>query len=117
MGARSVGSLRPPGAGTDDITADGEEGVIETVQGSRRNGRTRTRPVFDTRAVAGTAASVADAAEGRRATGVRLPRAGPNTLARSQVENGAVKGKTTRTTSQEAKSLGSIALSKDPPDF
>ena len=73
MGARTVGSLRPPDEATHDITSAGEDVVVETVQGSRRNGRTRTRPLFDTRAPVGTAASVADATDGRRGSGVRLP--------------------------------------------
>ena len=110
-----MGSLRPPGETTDDIAAAVDDALVGTATGSRRMGRTRTRPPFDRRAAVGTAASVADVTDGRRATGVRLPCAGPNTLARSQVENGAVNGKTTSTTSQEAMSLGSIASSKDPP--
>jgi hypothetical protein len=113
-----VGSFRPPGEATDDITAADEDALVGTATGSRRKGRTRTRPPLDRRAAVGTAASVAEVTDGRRATGVRLPCLPcrlPNTLAKSQVENGAVKGKTTSTTSQEAKSLGSIALSKDPP--
>jgi hypothetical protein len=73
MGARSVGSLGPPGEATDDITAGDEDEFVETATGSRRNGRTRTRPVLDARTAVGTAASVADATDGRRATGVRLP--------------------------------------------
>jgi hypothetical protein len=110
-----MGSRTPPGGATDEVTAADEDAFVENAKGSRRNGRTRTRPVVDARAAAGTAASVADATDGRRATGVRLPWGLPKTLARSQVEKGAVKGTKTSTTSQEAKSLGSIALSKVPP--
>jgi hypothetical protein len=115
MGASTMGSRTPPGGATDEVTAADEDAFVENAKGSRRNGRTRTRPVVDARAAAGTAASVADATDGRRATGVRLPWGLPKTLARSQVEKGAVKGTKTSTTSQEAKSLGSIALSKVPP--
>ena len=110
-----MGSLRPSGAAADNRTAADEDAFGETANGSRRKGTSRTRPAFDARAAVGTAASVADATDGRRATGARLPFAGPNTLARSQVENGAVNGKTTRATSQEAKNLGSIPLSKVRP--
>jgi hypothetical protein len=72
MGARTVGSLVPSGEATDDITAD-EDALVETAKGSRRSGSIRTRPVVDARAAVGTAVSVADAMDGRRATGVRLP--------------------------------------------
>ena len=108
MGARILGSLGSPGEATLDVTAPDEAPLVETAKGSRRSGRIRTRPLLGARAAVGTAASVADVTDGRRATGVRLPCGLPNTLAKSQVENGAVNGKTTRTTSQEAKSLGSI---------
>ena len=115
MGARAIGCDAPLRPDSDDITAADADVVVESANSCRRNGRTRTRPRVDARCAVGTAASVADPTDGRRATGVRLPWGLPKTLARSQVENGAVKGKTTRTTSQDAKSLGSIALSKDPP--
>ena len=67
-----MGSRTPPGEITDDVTAADEDAFVETAKGSRRNG-TRARPAVDARAAAGTAASVADATDGRRATGARLP--------------------------------------------
>ena len=74
MGASAMGARMPRGEAGDDVTgADDGGAFVATAVGSRRNVRTRTRPLVDARAAMGTAASVAELTDGRRATGARLP--------------------------------------------
>jgi hypothetical protein len=106
-----VCSRAQPVALTDDEikVADGEA-VVASARGTRQSGESLRRPVFDAKKAVGTAASVANAREDRVATGASRLWAVPNRPVRSQVANGAVKGRITRTTSQQAKDFGSIAL-------
>jgi hypothetical protein len=99
-----------PAEATDTIQVAAEEGVADSAAAALDNGRSLTRPATDTKTAVGTAASVRKAVHLGGVTGVYCPLTLPNRLVRSQVENGAVNGTMTRTTSQAAKNLRSILL-------
>ena len=93
--------------------ADGEK-IVVCASGSPDSGTNLTRPAVEIAGTLGTAASLVTAADAGGATGACCLCAPPSKRGRSQVENGAVKGTTTRTTSQEAKNLGSIGVEDIP---
>jgi hypothetical protein len=76
--------------------------------GTPDNGRSLTRPAVEIHGMLDTAASVVRAEDLRGARGACCSRAVLRKPVKSHVENGAVNGTRTRTTSHAAKNLGSI---------
>jgi hypothetical protein len=99
-----------PAEAPDHMKRADEREIFVCASGRPDSGKSLTRPVLEIPGMLGTAASLVTAADVGGAKGACCPSALPNKPGRSQVENGAVNGTMTRTTSQEAKNLGSIAL-------
>jgi hypothetical protein len=108
MVPRRVCSRMEPAEATEDIKAADDGGGTGSARSTRHRGKSLTRPAFGMKRAVGTATSLVTEAEDRGGRDGCGGRVFPNRLATSQIENGAVKGTMTRTTSQEAKSLGSI---------
>jgi hypothetical protein len=98
------------GVSPDPIGLADDKGVADSAAAILDSGNNLTRPAAEAKTAIDTDVSVVTATRDGAASGLCRPCAPPNRVARSQIENGAVNGTMTRTTSHEAKTFRSMAL-------